>query len=230
MVTITSSFGAARTTILNLLCLADPADLTIIAPLLVATGWWWPSLGREITKEFSLEGRAEELEAVEEVEEWWWWWCGIARCRRHRNEPTCFVGAHRQANLAGRDDDFLRFRLGEWCWDTLSEELNVRFPLAATALLMLLVVLVSTKLAEVEPMAGYIDVVEVVEELSIRGLSTPFDEFDVVCMRELRFDTCTSSSSTSASASASASAASSIPRPCSWVSRRSVFRESKAKL
>jgi len=26
-------------------------------------------LGREITKEFSLEGRAEELEAVEEVEE-----------------------------------------------------------------------------------------------------------------------------------------------------------------
>lgn len=121
------------------------------------------------------------------------------------------MGAHRQANLAGRDVDFLRFRLGEWCWDTLSEELNVRFPLAATALLMLLVVLVSTKLAEVEPMAGYIDVVEVVEELSIRGLSTPFDEFDVVCMLELRFDTCTPSSSTSASASAS----SSIPQPCS---------------
>lgn len=201
-----SSFAAARTTILNLLCLAEPADFTIIPPLLLATGWWWPSLGREITKELSLEGRATELEAVEEVEEWWWWWCGVARCRRHRNDPACFVGAHRQANLAGRDKDFLRFRLAEWCWDTVSEELNVRFPLAVTALLMLVVELVSTELAEVEPMTGCIDVVEVAE-LSIRGLSTPFDEFHVVCMLEFRFDTCT----TSSSAWASAWAWSSIP-------------------
>ena len=81
--------------------------------------------------EFSLAGRLAELEAAA-VEVDVGWICRPSQCfwvtlwRRHRKDPACLVGAHKQVVFTG-DDVFFGMRLVEV--RALSEE-NARFPLA----------------------------------------------------------------------------------------------------
>jgi hypothetical protein len=84
-----------------------------------------------IVLEFSLAGRLAELEAAAaEVDVGWI--CRPSQCfwvtlwRRHRKDPACLVGAHKQVVFTG-DDVFFGMRLAEV--RALSEE-NARFPRA----------------------------------------------------------------------------------------------------